>query len=95
MGYIYTALWFVLAILLFVKFRKESRIIYVLCAYFLYAGGWWLANQLLEVDLMAGVYGWVFRGISVVMLVMLAVVYISEKRSHTASASEEAEPSEQ
>lgn len=95
MGYIYTALWFVVAILLFVRFRKESRIIYVLSGYFFYAGCWWLANQLLEVDLMAGMYGWIFRGISLAMLVLLAIVYLAEKRSHTAASSEEADSSEQ
>ena len=95
MGYIYTGLWFVAAILLLVRFRKESRIIYVLSGYFFYAGCWWLANQLLEIDLMAGVYGWIFRGISAVMLVALGVVYLTEKRSRTAASSEEADTSEQ
>lgn len=88
MGYIYTVLWFITALLLFFKFRKESRIVYVLSGYFIYLGFWWLANQLLEADLMNGIYGWIFRGVSLVMLIILAVVYLLEKRSSAAKTTE-------
>lgn len=86
MGYVYTMLWFVVAVLLFVKFRKESRIVYVLSAYFIFTGFWWLANQFTEADMMSGRYGWVLRGVSLAMLVVLGIIYALEKQSASRSA---------
>lgn len=87
MGYLYTVLWFLTALLLFVRFRKESRIVYVLSGYFVFLGFWWLANQLLETDLMTGIFGWIFRGVSLLMLIVLGIVYFLEKRSSAQKAS--------
>lgn len=95
MGYVYTALWLLAALLLFVKFRKESWLVYVLSGYFLFAGCWWLANQLTEQELLSGVYGWIFRGVSIVMLVLLIVVHFLEKRSAAGKAAANAEGMEQ
>ena len=86
MGYVYAVLWFVVSALLFVKFRKESRIVYVLSAYFVFTGFWWLANQFTEADLMTGSYGWILRGVSLAMLVVLGIVYVLEKQSASRSA---------
>lgn len=80
MGYVYSVLWFIIAGFLFVKFKNESRIVYVLSGYFLFAGFWWLANQIIELDLMNGVYGWVFRGISLAVLAVLFITYLLERR---------------
>ncbi len=79
MGYIYSALWFVTAFILLVRFRKESIVIYILSAYFIFAGGWWLTNELIDIDLMGGLYGWILRIVSVVMLIVVAAVYMIEK----------------
>ena len=43
MGYVYSALWFLTAFLLLCRFRKESVVVYILSAYFVFAGVWWLA----------------------------------------------------
>ncbi len=97
MGYVYAVLWFIMAGLLFFKFKNESRVVYILSGYFVFAGCWWLANQFVEVDLMSGNYGWVLRGISLAMLVMLFVTYILERRNSgelTEDSSVEAELSE-
>ena len=79
MGYLYSALWFVMAIVLFVRFRKESIVVYILSAYFVLAGAWWLVDQLVEVDMLNGVYGWILRIVSVVMLISVGVAYVVEK----------------
>ncbi len=85
MGYVYGILWVVLAVLLFFKFRGEGKIIYVLSGYFLIMGVWWTANELVSIDLMGGMYVWIFRGITLAMLLVLLVVYYREKRSYSAS----------
>ncbi|MBQ3928766.1 MAG: hypothetical protein II711_01570 [Clostridia bacterium] len=88
MGYVYGGLWFLLAILLYVRFRGEGKIIYVLSGYFIIMGIWWVANQMIEgVNLMTGMYGWIFRGISAVMLIALVIVYIYDRRLKQSSDS--------
>lgn len=88
MGYVYSALWFVIAIILIVRFRKESKIIYVLSGYFAVMGVWWLTNEFVSVDLMNGIYGWIFRGISAVVIVILIIAYFREKRNKESSSEE-------
>ena len=75
MGYVYSGLWFIMAVVLMTKFRKESKMVYVLSAYFIFAGIWWLTDQLAGVDMLYGTYGWIFRAVSVAALVAAGVVY--------------------
>lgn len=79
MGYLYSAVWFVVAIMLFVRFRKESVVVYILSGYFAFAGIWWLVDQFAEADMLNGIYGWVLRIVSVVMLVSVLAAYTIEK----------------
>ena len=87
MGYVYSALWFIIAMLLFFKFRKESKIVYVLSAYFVFAGVWWLLNEMMKLE--SGVFGSVFRAVSLLMLAALGVTYFLEKRKADSSDSSE------
>ncbi len=80
MGYVYAALWFIVAIILFIRFRKENKVIYLLSLYFLIMGVWWLVNEFVEVDLLSGVYGWIFRCISVAVIIVLVMAYFHSKR---------------
>lgn len=80
MGYVYSALWFVISIMLIVRFRKESKVVYVLSGYFAFMGCWWLVNQFVEADLLSGVYGWIFRGVSAVVMAVLIIAYFREKQ---------------
>ena len=68
MGYLYSALWFIVAAVLLIRFRKESAVVYILSGYFAFAGVWWLADQLAEADMLSGIYGWILRIVSAVML---------------------------
>ena len=38
MGYLYTVMWFMMALLLYSKFKNEGKIVYILSGYFLFAG---------------------------------------------------------
>lgn len=80
MGYLYAGMWFIIAIVLIVRFRKESKAVYILSAYFAVMGGWWLANELVSVDLLNGTYGWILRGVSAVALVVAVLAYYREKK---------------
>ena len=79
MGYLYSALWFIVAAVLLIRFRKESAVVYILSGYFAFAGVWWLADQLAEADMLSGIYGWILRIVSAVMLIGVGIVYVIEK----------------
>ncbi len=78
---IYIALWGIIALYLFIRAHKISKILYLAGVFFLFLFGWSLANQLLEVDLFAGVYNIIFRCIAVVFLVLILVIYLLLKKS--------------
>ena len=85
MGYVYAGMWFIIAIILIVRFRKESKVIYVLSAYFAVMGCWWLVNEFVSIDLLNGTYGWILRGVSVVVLVSAVIAYYMEKKKKSKS----------
>lgn len=80
MQYVYMAGWFLAAVLSFVKYRKLHKIMYAVSAYFLFMGCWWLADIILEADLMSGGYAWVVRGVSGAMIAAGVIVYLCSKR---------------
>nr|WP_316621557.1 hypothetical protein [uncultured Ruminococcus sp.] len=76
-GYIYTAVWLLLAaymIYVTVK-RYRTPIMFILSGFMVFLAVWELVNVLTPVDLKAGVYGWVYRGIALVVLVLCLVWY--------------------
>ncbi len=79
MGYLYSALWFLMAIVLLGRFRKESITIYILSLYFTFAGVWWLVDQFVETDMISGYYSWILRVVSIAMLGITGVAYAIEK----------------
>lgn len=89
MNYLYSGIWFVVAVLLFVRFRKESKIVYILSGYFTFMGIWWLADAILPVDLMNGIYGWILRGVSFFVILCLLLMYFRSKSKKSINAESE------
>jgi len=80
-GYIYSAVWLIVAIYMFYLAVKEHKFFITLGIYFVYMSGWYLANNLIpDVDLFSGIYSWIFRGVSAVVLAICAIVYFNYKR---------------
>ena len=75
MQYVYAAMWFVIGLLLIFRMGKENRIFYPTGAFFLFMGGWWLVDIFVEINLFASPWVWILRGVSAVMLVVLAIFY--------------------
>ena len=76
-GYSYTAVWLLLAaymIYVTVK-RYRTPIMFILSGFMVFLAVWELVNVLTPVDLKAGVYGWVYRGIALVVLVLCLIWY--------------------
>lgn len=89
MQYFYAGLWFLVGLMLIFSFSKENKVFIPAGIFFLFLGGWWLANALLpEVDLFAGGYGIALRVISLVALGGLGFVFVKEYRKGEKAAKE-------
>ena len=83
MQYVYSVMWFVMAMMLIFKFSKENKIFYLAGALFLVFGFWWLFDAILtEVNLFAGLYGWIFKGIIAVVLIIITIFYINYRKNN-------------
>lgn len=80
-GYLYAAIWFILAAYLFYTAIREDRFFFVLSGFFVFLGAWATANELIKTDLMAGAYGWIYRGAAVIVLILCAVKYYRYKKN--------------
>ena len=92
-AYVYMALWFICGILMIFRFGKENMIFYWLGAFFLFMGGWWLADILLPVDLFQGPWPWVLRGVSVCALAAAIWAYYNEKKKSSQTEEKQGEDS--
>ncbi len=89
-GYVYSAMWLVLGIYMFYLSFKHSKFFFVLSAFFLYSSVWYLCDELITgVDLFSGIYSWIYRGVSIVVLIACVIAYSKYRRS--LSESENAE----
>jgi len=80
-GYIYAAVWFILAAYLFYVGIKENRFFLIVAPFFVFLGGWALADELTAVDLMSGAYGWIYRGVAILMLIICALKYYLHRKN--------------
>lgn len=81
-GYVYAATFLIIAVYLFIQAFKNHKILFLLSAYFLFMGGWYLTNELLTgINLFEGMYSWIFRGVALVVLIICAIVYVIYQRN--------------
>ena len=80
-SYLYVILWYVLAAYLIYQGVKENRFFFIPAVFFIFLGSWALADIFVEADLMNGVYGWIYRGVAVVVLIICALKYFQSKKS--------------
>lgn len=77
MGYLYTVVWFLLAAYLIyttiTRYRKP--IMFILSGFMVFLGVWELVNTFTEFDMKSGVYGWIYRGVAAVILVLCLIWY--------------------
>lgn len=82
MGYVYAAMWAVIAIYLFVTAKRINKALYIVGGLFSFMAVWWLVNEFVSINLFEGIYGIVFRVIVGVVLAALIIIYlISKKRN--------------
>ncbi len=79
-GYLYAALWLIIAVYLFYHGVKSNRFFFILSAFFLFMSGWYLADELLkDINLLEGSYGLIFRGVAVVVLIICGIAYYKNR----------------
>lgn len=80
-GYLYTAVWFLLAgYLIYVTIRRyRTPVMFILSGFMVFLGIWELVNTLTPFDMKAGVYGWIYRGIALVVLILCFVWYFLQR----------------
>ena len=75
MTYLYIVGFFLIGIYLVVMGIKEYRFLLLPGIYFIFMGAWWLVDIPLEANLQSGVYVWILRGISAVVLGATGLIY--------------------
>lgn len=80
-GYVYTALWLILAVYMFYLAFKENKFFFVLSAFFAFLCGWYLADELLTtVDMFSGVYSLIYRGVALIVLIVCVIAYLKYRK---------------
>ena len=80
MAYVYAGMFFLAALILIFRLGKENKIFYFTGGLFLFMSAWWLLDELLQVDLFHGTWGWVFRGVIAVAVVIIGLTYCKERK---------------
>jgi apolipoprotein N-acyltransferase len=81
-AYVYAALWFAVGLLLIFRLGRENRVFYLLGAFFLFLGAWWMADELSGVNLFVGLWAWILRGVTLAALVVSCVVFYKELKKN-------------
>ncbi len=90
MGYVYAVIWLIIAVMLFLRFRKENKVVYLLSLYFVFLSVWWFLDEFIAgLNLLDGSYTWLLRIVSAVVLVISAIVYILDRKNHITANNEQ------
>lgn len=87
MAYVYAGMFLIAAVLLVFRLGKENKVFYFAGGLCFYMALWWLLDEILQVDLFHGVWGWVFRIIMAAALVILGAAYFRERKKASAPES--------
>lgn len=90
MSIFYGILFFIVALMLIFRFRKENIIFLPLGIYFIIFAAWWIMDGVKpELKMFGGVTGWVIRGISAVALIICGIFYYKNQQRITAEENSE------
>ena len=92
MGYVYSVLWLIIAVMLFLRFRKENKVVYLLSCYFVFLSVWWFLDPFVHgLNLMDGMYVWILRLVSAFVLSISLLLYIRERSIHNNDSAQNSE----
>jgi len=81
LDYIFGTAWLVVAALLIFRFSKESKYFYLAGGWFALFGIWTIVDKIMDNSLNQGVLSWVFKGITLVVSVILIFVFLTERKT--------------
>lgn len=85
MSYLYAAMFGLIGLLLIFRLGKENKLFYLAGSAFIFMGGWWFIKEYFKLDLFHGAWGWIFRGMMAVLLVIFLVAYFRERKKDAES----------
>lgn len=87
-GYVYAAMWLILAVYMFYLAFKHSKFLFVLSGFFLFSFVWQLTDKLIETNLFAPPYSFIYRGVAIVVLIVCIVVYSKLRKERLSDKNE-------
>lgn len=75
-------MWFIIGGYLIYMGIKSNKLVCLLGSYFLFLGFWWLIDQIIDINLLGGIYVWILRAVSLVALIIAGVIYYRSKKSN-------------
>ena len=83
MGYLYTVVWFLIAGYLLYNAIRRNRtpILFILSGFMVFLGVWELIDTISDVNMKAGTYGWIYRGVALVALIACLVWMVLSRRN--------------
>ena len=76
MTIVYSIMWLLIAVILFSMGIKEQKIYIVFSIYFIFNSVWWGISAFVKTDMFHGTFGWVFRGVTAVFLIIGVAYYL-------------------
>ena len=82
-GYIFAAMWLIIALYLFYMALTEDTFFFFVAPFFAFLAVWQFIDRVnSSVDLMAGPAVWIYRGIATVMLIICGIKLFLNKRNN-------------
>ena len=75
MEYLFIGVFFLIGIYLVVTAIKEYRFLLLPAVYFMFLGSWRLADLFTQADLHSGIYAWIVRAVSAIVLIITGLIY--------------------
>ncbi len=95
MEYVYAGMWVIAGLILIFRMSRENKIFYFAGGYFIFLGGWWLADALLPtVHLFSGGWGMALRVITGLALAAVCIVFFRDYRKTAARKQDDKEDDE-
>lgn len=79
-SYLFAALWLFIAIYLIYQGFKTHKLLILVSFLFFFMGIWYLVDQFISTDLFSNPYIWIFRGICIAFLIIIALFIIFNRK---------------
>ena len=79
-GYIYAAVWLLIAVYMIYLAIKENKFFIVLSLFFIFMSVWYFADELVDVDLFSGIYSLIFRAVALLVFIICGIKYLKYKK---------------